>query len=479
MIKKVLIVLALLVIASACFAVDPPLPYLRLNDRCTVIDLASNIYRGHSLDASYYDSRTVLSSTEYGTQYFYYSQNLLTIGMTEIRDSKLNPKGSIRLTVTPVGDGEGWFYRLLNDKRYKRPFGLDLFARGRKRGANKDESIAVYSFHAGISCPDSSGEMALLSPNYTVTIPIEVVAQYQSIWWDSCLVLDPVTDTVNDMVSNVYSGSTDPDNLGDADECYLLASDQYYVTSVEFKIECIDENEQVIVSNAYIVQIYGYYKPADASSMDDSSIIFYILKNDNADHIDINQLYNDDSWLELANYDFTTDARTFTLPSGSTLDSFDVGNVYMFLSSSNDAFSGTSSQFTLNRVSGTGQITPQYYSSINYLVRLRSTKDPSQVKVYDGTLSYSSVAGFQPDDSVTIEAEKFKDRIYNYARWYDSGVLEIYIPKNDADTVVSQYGVLGQTNSFQYIPPDTTDINLNAGTYTSNIYVHIVSDFKI
>ena len=476
MLKKALVVLTFLIIAGACFAVDPPNAYLRLNDRCTVIDLGSNKYHGHSMSATY-NTNTSQTSTTYGTQYYYYNQNLLTIGMTEIRDSSMNPKGSIKLTVSLVDEGNGWFYTLLDDKRYKRPFGFDVFARGRKRGGS-DESIEGYSFQVGIVPTDSSGTMATLSQVNSITIPASVVGEFQSIWFDSCIVLDPVTDTVNDLIRNVYAGDVDLENNELINDYYLLASNQYYVASVEFDIECLDENGDTISSNDYIVQIYGYYKPADASTLNDNTAVFYILKSDNSEHLDINQLYNDSSWLEIANYDFTTSARTFTLPSGSTLDSFDAGRVYMFLSSTNDAFAGTSPQFTLNRVTGTGQVTSQYYSSINYLVKLKSDKDSTQVKVYDGTLSYGTVAGFSPDKSIAIEAEKFRDRSANYARWYDTGTLEIYIPKSGADPVAAQYGVSGQTNSFEYVG-GSDDINLNAGTYTSNIYVHIVSDFNI
>ena len=66
--RKTITVIALLFVAAACFAVLPS-PYLKLNDRCTVIDLAANTFRGHSVDATYHDS--IKNSTEYGIQYYY------------------------------------------------------------------------------------------------------------------------------------------------------------------------------------------------------------------------------------------------------------------------------------------------------------------------------------------------------------------------------------------------------------------------
>ena len=115
MIRKTITVMALLLVAAACFAALPS-PYLKLNDRCTVIDLAANSFRGHSVDATYHDS--IKNSTEYGTQYYYNGQNLLSIGMTETKSGS-NPQGNIRLTVTLIDDSDGWFYTLLDDKRFK------------------------------------------------------------------------------------------------------------------------------------------------------------------------------------------------------------------------------------------------------------------------------------------------------------------------------------------------------------------------
>ena len=151
MIRKTITVMALLLVSAACFAVLPS-PYLKLNDRCTVIDMAANSFRGHSVDAVYQE--TIKKSTEYGTQYYYHDQNLLSIGMTNIRNGA-EAQGSIRLTVSLIDDSDGWFYTLLDDKRFKRPFGLDLFARGRTSTA--DASIPndddYYSFHLGYVAP--------------------------------------------------------------------------------------------------------------------------------------------------------------------------------------------------------------------------------------------------------------------------------------------------------------------------------------
>ena len=472
MIKKTITILALLMIAATCFAVLPS-PYLKLNDRCTVIDLAANTFRGHSVNASYHD--TIKTSTAYGTTNYYFNQNLLSIGMT---DTKIGTEaqGSIRLTITLQDDSDGWFYTLLDDKRFKRPFGLDIFARG--RSGNSDVPIPNdndnYSFHLGYVAPSEDAGYANLYTDNSVEIPMSVVADYKSIWWDVCIVLDPVTDTVNDAIHNIYGGNTE--NPDDPNEYHMLASNQYYVASLQFRIECLDENGDVVAADTYIIQIYGYYKPANANDMNDNTSVFYLVKNANSEQLDINQIYNDNSWLEIASYNFTTNAKQITNLGGKTWDNYDPGKVYMFLSSSNNAFGGSSEQFTLKRVTGSGSYSSQYFSSINYLVKLESTESHDS-KVFDGTLSYNSLSGFNPEDCLTIKAEKFKDRSSNYARWYDLGTLEIYIPKTGES--LAQYGeVLGQTNSFDWLP-ESTDINLNAGTYTSNIYVHIVSDFNI
>ena len=475
MIRKTITVIALLFVSAACFAVLPS-PYLKLNDRCTVIDLAANTFRGHSADATYHNS--IKNSTEYGSQYYYHNQNLLSIGMTDTRIGS-TAQGRIRLTVTLIDDSDGWFYTLLDDKRFKRPFGLDLFARGR----TNTEDVAIpndgdyYSFHLGYVAPSEDAGYANLFSGNSVEIPMNVVADYSSIWWDVCIVLDPVTDTVNDAVHNIYGGEGNQEDPENPTEYYMVASNQYYVASLQFKIECIDENDAVIAEDTYIVQIYGYYKPADANNMNDNSSVFYLVKNANSEQLDINRIYNDGGWLELASYNFTTNARHISNLGGKTLDNYDAGRVYMFLSSSNNAFGASSEQFTLKRVSGSGSYSSQYFSSINYVVKMESAES-NAVRVFDGTLSFSSLSGFDPADCLAIEAEKFRDRASNYARWYDAGTLEIHIPTSGSDPIVSQYGLSGQTNSFQYLP-ESTDINLNAGTYTSNIYVHIVSDFNI
>ncbi|MBR0521258.1 MAG: hypothetical protein IJJ95_08000, partial [Spirochaetales bacterium] len=62
------------------------------------------------------------------------------------------------------------------------------------------------------------------------------------------------------------------------------------------------------------------------------------------------------------------------------------------------------------------------------------------------------------DYSLVLEPEKYKDKSASYVRWHDDGAIYLSIPKVDGY-------------------PDAQSLGLKAGSYQSNIYIHIVTDF--
>ncbi|MBQ3316832.1 MAG: hypothetical protein IJG69_02685, partial [Spirochaetales bacterium] len=164
-------------------------------------------------------------------------------------------------------------------------------------------------------------------------------------------------------------------------------------------------------------------------------------------------------------YDFSTSSKAIS----SRLH--DPGNVYIFLSSEAD---GTSeNRFTLRHEGAENpQESGQFNTSINYVLRI--VPEPNGYGTVDGSSYFTGVSS--PTSIDDPEWLKISGDIqpYNnnnsYVRWYNRGTIELAILSDEQDTP-----------QYELPVPDSAGqgrINLASGTYTSNIYVHVVTDFN-
>lgn len=453
--KNVLICLMLLLLFIPLFA--EPNMYFKLNDRCNLIDLeptlslGTNKYLTHTMSSSYKDqSENTDPSGIYDDSYYYYKQALATVGIVDL--NFLNRQAGFenaKLKVT-VTSGENWYYTLVEDSSFKRHFGVDLFARA-STGSGGDFNVTGVNGNqtdTGVRFGKQNGIDAGLDSVELVVANSDGTSKYKSAWFDICLVTDlPV--------------------FGDDQ---LIPTDSYYFGNLTFEISLISATpgpggEDVVLSYQgrtlsaeYLVQVVGYYKPGDPSSSMDSTAIFYVERNEDA--IDIANTYDTGTKVEIAQYHFTTNSKNATSYSSS-----DPGKVYIFLSSSSDARYANNTEFSLDWIDGPRE-QQHTNTSIKYLTTLESSNttfghkygDPQSAETLpsNGAVSYNP-ANFY-DYSLVLEPEKYKDKSASYIRWHDDGAIYLSIPKVDGY-------------------PDAQSLGLKAGSYQSNIYIHIVTDF--
>ena len=176
-----------------------PSLYFRLNDRCTLIDLESDKYLGHTLSSVYDDIESVLdSSGKSNTGYYYRDQSMASIGLVDItylNNIVANAGGTARLVVT-VNNSEhtadDWYYTLIEDRRYKRHMGIDLFSRGHTNDAlNHDTYIIDGSGNTGIHAGNG-----FATNTYSIDLFENGTAIYKSAWFDVTLVVDDIVDAM-------------------------------------------------------------------------------------------------------------------------------------------------------------------------------------------------------------------------------------------------------------------------------------------
>lgn len=430
---------------------------MRQNDRCTVVDLASAAFLSHTLDSSY-DSSTDATNKR-NTGKYYHMQNLAVVGFTDLRHHDDNgvykrtggstydyvsANGAITITAELVS--AEWCYTLNANEEYKRPFGIDFFARGKP-----------YTGAADVDIPGASMSMGL-QPNTnpdknSITLNEDVVVNYESIWWDCALVMDLPVDTINDRVEingTVY---------------YLLPSDDFYTATVRFTISCTDGTEE-----SYDLHLAGTYKPNNTIPTNMTSILT-MTRLPAATNIDIKALYESQDSVDIATYGYTTNS----IKNGNMS-----GRVYIYLSSSSNgrAISTTGSSndglFTLRYMNpNTGAVDSYLDSatnSINFIASINSENAYQYGSVgnnprtsgivtidYDGSDIWIKNNNSMKTHFLVIVPEQTIDKQGDkYVRWFDSGTISVKIPNS------------GQT--FNNTPD-----NLIGGIYSSNVYIHVVT----
>ena len=449
------ILLFLLLIVPLLVAL--PSVYFRLNDRCTLVDLESNKFLPHSMNSIYDDVESITDSAgRTNNGYYYYEQSLATIGVIEVAtlaNSFNVGEASLRVTLTA---DNSWCYTLIEDRRYKRKVAIDLFARGTSVALNADTNIDIGGGKTGIHVTEGTPD----------TVTYKIIENgtniYKSAWFDVSLVMDELTD----------------DDL-------LIAADSYYIINLTFEVSVIDGDGNVVsftsgntqhtLTETYIVQIMGYYRPEDDELYTDNTAIFYIERL--VGDINISDEFGE-GWIDVASYYFTTSSQTI-----NHFNSSNPGCVYIFLSSSSDGTNTNASKFTLKRKRGpTIEGQSDFADEVDFVARLKSDGTGGFGHAYgssttlataetDGSVYFSKTDTYETDKdfkakSLVIGPDISKDKQGTNVRWHDQGTIQLRIP-NDPSLVGTKSTETG----------DVDILMLKAGSYESRIYVHIVTDF--
>jgi len=416
MMKKICLFLLILILPAVCFAT--PNQYYKLNNRCNIADLNADIYRWHSTGSDWKDG--VKSTTEAGTGFYYRDQVLLSLGATQMNVGN-TAWGSITLDVDP---NTSFVYVLSGDNKYMRPFGIDIFARGNT--GSRDLTLTTAELHLG-------KQNGPVTNSYTATVTADDITSggIKSVWWDVCLVLD----------GNVNVDDPDKYNtvkvLNDATYYHVTESDSFYMATLNFTLTCTSTDGLTIISQDYSAQIMGYYG-REQPTEEQRSLMFILTKTAETDNIN---LLEKTGWFTVASFDFVTDSHEVNTEFP--------GDYHIFLSGSpNDTDERAGQPFAFHYIGTRDAVNKDY--DLGFTARIVTT-DPSTgsplVIPFDGTATSTTYTEYM---NITTRAFKAKDNNY-YAQWRGSGTIEVELD-------------------------DVAALDLHAGRYESNIFIHITSD---
>ena len=405
--KMICILILIVLIPLKCFAINA---FLDLYNVSADVDLGAGTFRSHTANATYSNASPTETSS---SNRYYESQRIGSVGIDNITGN--NNYGKITVSVELLS--AEWCYVLNDDGTiYKRPFGIDLFARGTKNKTTSD--IANYSLRIGNQSNADNTKMSVEIPQTTVRSGKD--NYYSKVWWEICLVLDPVV--TNGRV--VYNNTTYD----------LLDSDAYYTAQIRVTVTCI-KNTSTLVSESYDIYLSGYYNPG-GSAASGLVVNMAVVPTSGATAIDIRSLFGNGS-LDVAAYNLIT----------NNIQGNSNGTISLFLSSSNiGTIAGD--RFALVKT-GAAQRTNR--NSIEYNAKIVPTSGSSATFTGNDTINTTS-------NHLVLNAVVSG----GYSHWQSEGTIQIEIPSTQS---------LGS-----FFPGGKYVDGLSEGTYHSNIYVHIVTD---
>lgn len=455
--KALILILTLLLLSSlVLFAADPApynlTSYIRLYDPSFSVDLASNKFLSH-LEGSTYSSQDPTGKRKTGL--YYQSQELGVVGLSDTNkyDTEL---GDIVFTITPDND---WFYKLAGSD-YRRPFGIDVFARGRKGNSDVDLGSLRLGYQADVFYEPNSAP--------SIVISADKVRNYSSIWWDFVLVMDPEVDTVDD--STRFRGN----------DYFITASDRSYTTDVTISIRTVNgENETKSIS--FPIHLEGYYK---ASEVEKTTITasFAITRAEEILQLDgAGQLLSKIKANPSVSADFTTVASYALSTSAVEWKTSNKPNetrkIRMFLSSSNDA-KVSAGPFILKHEKDATAPVLLFKAAMTSDTNGHASESANKTVVFDGTDTFTPKTQNEdytlPANYLEIDATTTKQKTgVWYASWVDTGTIGIALTGQ-----ILQNGVpvtaTGWTNQGVYTLGGNTQA-LTKGEYKSTIYIHVVT----
>ena len=450
--KALILILTMLFLSTLLWAAASDLTsYIRLYDASFSVDLASNAFLSHLEGSTYKDQK---ADNLRKTGYYYQSQELGVVGLSDTNkyDTEL---GDIVFTITPDND---WFYKLAGSD-YRRPFGIDVFARGRL-----DTDVDLGSLRLGYQAD------VFYEPNSapSIVISADKVRNYSSIWWDFVLVMDPEVDTVDD--STRFRGN----------DYFITASDRSYTADLTISINTVN-GETVTKSIDFPIHLEGYYK---ASEVEKTTITasFAITRADEILQLDgAGQLLSKIKANPSVSADFTTVASYALSTSAVEWKTNNKPNetrkIRMFLSSSNDA-KVSAGPFILKHEKDANAPILLFKAAMTSNTNGHAPESDNKTVVFDGTdtftpktqnADYTLPANYLEIDATTT---KQKTSVW-YASWVDTGTIGIaltgQILQNDVPVSATEW-----TNQGVYTLGGNTQA-LTKGEYKSTIFIHVVT----
>jgi len=405
--------------------------YMTLFDASFNVDLQSNKFVYHNLSSSgdlVWGGYTTPNNPSHGDSNFYDDQMICAVAVEGTKNTTHDIVFDIRLA------SGTWGYLLDgSDYRFARPFGLDIIVRG-DHNTISFEQIGLHDMSSNVQ-------------NFVrITVPSSVVSQYNSVWLDTLLVLDPFTSD---------SGKTIFDNT----TYTVTPSNNPYKARIEVSIYEVTSSStgesSTTLIGSYNIDLLGYYKTE--IEQEDFSAILNIVPTSAAKSLDIERMGTTNISQVIANYYFST--KSYRNSQSSLGDK----KVHFFLSSSSNGTTlganGTSDGRFVLRYTKDGNVpsTLTKFNCVEFVAQIVSSTSSGSSKTFTGSTLYGNTSDYYSLDAENLTTTNHDD----LTRWFDEGQILVQICDSSNWSTSRSWGVE----------------NLVAGLYTSTIYFHVVSDY--
>ncbi len=386
-----------------------------------LVNLSDTSYWRHSDNASWAEGE---SGNIPNPNYYYDNQILCSVEMN--KNEEVNGNDDVELSAELLSSE--WCYVLNgNDTKFKRPFAIQIMARGRN-GAGSYTNIGN-AISLGGTVASTAG---------TMMIPAPVASSFSELVYDVVLVFDDKVDIENDTVVDADGANT----------YSLLPSDSYYSATIRLSVRCAGE------ISSFDVYLNGFYSDEESLSSNTLMGSVNITKTTAENTIVAKDVFAGKQTVDIANYNYST----------NSIQNKRSGAILISLSS---AGYGNAGPFYLRHVNATGGTASRVtsHNSMMFYAYLTtdtgySSKDPlNKTVMFDGNQSFP----FDKEaDYIIIPAttRMNKSGTKTLTSWSDSGLISFSIPE------------------IQMINNDFVSYDgLVSGKYTANIYFNIISDF--
>ena len=454
--RKAIIILLLSIVLSSAFAA-PLTPYIRQYQNSFNVDLASRKYLSHLAVSSFENNQNADPTGIKDSGKYFKLQELGVFGINGVKNSNANGIDS-DVTLTVEMTSGSWFYQLAGSE-FKRPFGLDIFARGRLNNTDVDVPFTTgqSSLQLGNQVKGHWGE----SGTVTATMAFDDIKNMLNIWWDFCLVMDPEVDPIDDCVR--YMGETY--ELSPSENSYTV--DFTITISYHYKGGPAEG-----VTHSFPIHLEGFYKPSFVDNKIKVNASLVINKMTQADELRLDDVAGSLTTTYNKAYTQAGDATPFITVatyslSSSSIDSSQNGEsrvISLFLSSSSSAMSG-GEKFSLRHIKDPygAHVKPLVYEAcLTSDSKGHIPGGSSKTVVFDGTSIFDFSQGEEEQtktlktNRLDIDATVVQQKNWT-ASWFDTGTIGIRLT-----------GERLPTNNI----PETV---LPEGEYTSTIYIHIIT----
>ncbi|MCF0238041.1 MAG: hypothetical protein HUK24_05535 [Sphaerochaetaceae bacterium] len=400
-----------------------------------------------------------LADTSFNVNTSNYTENNLIGRISYIQDPGGGngfSSGNVRITAE-ILSGQWCYVFQGNDTRYQRPFGIQFVAYGlKKNGSHDREALSSdNNFYIG---EDTNSTKYVYSTN-------SLEGKYGAIYWDLVLVFKNNVNTTNDNV------------LGSAGTYNLVRSDKFYNAIIKITLEKLDTAGNPTETIEKTLVIHGFYDGDSGSKKSglasDTTKVCTLSVNPtaSASNINLKQAYGSGEKINVGTYNLITNSIATSTTTPATVSS--VGSINIVLSSKNDPSVPSDEGFVLKHVGNNG-VLDGYTSNKNtvkynaYIIsdnvnqgRNKNNTSSSEV-AFDGTSIVNNNLSSGNFNSMQIVPSNYIliDGKYIYS-WTNTGTIAIEIPDN-------------QTINGQAVDVE----KLVTGLYTSNIYIHVITDFK-